>query len=99
MEEEPLLQMLRFVGVPAENASHVAALQQRSGYRLVAPSFGTASNPIEPRLAAELEAYFRPFTAQLRKMVGSHKKCFADAQARKRRKQDGVRAAALARAG
>ena len=89
--------MLRFVGVTADNASHVAMLQQR--YRLPAPSFATSSNPLEPGLQAELDAYFRPFQAHLRKLLAAHKKCFAERTKQQQRRKSGVHAAALARAG
>ena len=93
----PLLAMLRFVGVPSDNATHVSMLQQR--FRLAAPAFATASNPIEPQLQAELDDYFRPFQAQLRKMLTAHKKCFAERTKAQLRRKTGLQSAALARAG
>ena len=93
----PLLSMLKFVGVAADNATHIAMLQNR--YRLAAPSFGTSSNPLDPQLQAELEAYFKPFQAQLKKMLSAHRKCFAERTKQAQRRKSGMQKTALARAG
>ena len=89
--------MLKFVGVAADNATHIAMLQNR--YRLAAPSFGTSSNPLDPQLQAELEAYFKPFQAQLKKMLSAHRKCFAERTKQAQRRKSGMQKTALARAG
>ena len=93
--------MLRFVGVPIENASQTAALQSR--YRLAPPaaSSPTSHNPLEPQLLADLEAYFRPFQAQLRKLLDKHRKCFNERVKLKAamKKQRDMATTALARAG
>jgi len=91
----PLLGFLRFLGLPADNASHVAHLQQH--YRLAAPALGTASNPIEPGLQAELDAYFAPFQAQLRKVLAAHRQCSRQLQLKRIAKRHVD--SALARAG
>lgn len=92
----PLLGLLRFLGLPADNASHVAQLQQR--YRLVAPTFGTAANPIEPWLQRELDRYFQPFQAHVRKLLSAHRKCYNERMGLKRKVMT-AKSAALARAG
>ena len=98
MPSTPLLTMLRFVGVPVDNASHVATLQAR--YRLATPNMGiTAANRLDARLQRELEAYFRPFQAQLRKQLASHKKCYSERTKALARKKSGMAAISLARAG
>ena len=89
--------MLRFVGVAADNATHVAMLQQR--YRLAAPSFATSTNPIDPHLLIELERYFAPFQAHLKKMLSAHRKCFLERSKQQQRRKNGMQAAALARVG
>ena len=101
----PLLSLLRFVGAPTKNGTHASFLLQR--YQLGAPGFGTESNPIEPKLLAELEAYFAPFQAQLRKTLAAHRKCAAErlssagalSKLQKEGKKPGMQRAALARAG
>ena len=91
--------MLRFLGVTAENASQVTYLRQR--YKLPAPTFAPTSNPLDARLLAELNAYFAPFQAQLRKTLAAHRKCFAERTAAvlKKKKQMTSRGVAAARAG
>ena len=92
----PLLGLLRFLGLEARNATQVARLQQQ--YRLAAPpALGTVANPLDPQLQAELEAYFQPFQAHLRKLFAMHRKCSLErAGKRKIAQQLGN---ALARAG
>jgi len=92
----PLLGLLRFLGLEARNATQVARLQQH--YRLAAPpALGTAANPLDPHLQAELDAYFQPFQAHLRKLFAMHRKCSLErAGKRKNAQQLGN---ALARAG
>ena len=105
MPSTPLLQLLRFVGAPSEVNGTMSAQQLQQRYRIGAPSFGASENPIEPTLAAELEAYFRPFQAQLRKVLASHRKCFVERSSAFERKplskekKPGMSRAALARAG
>ena len=89
--------MLRFAGVATGNATHVAMLEQR--YRLAAPSFSTSANPIDPQLHAELDEYFRPFQAQLRKLLAAHQKCFSERNKQQQRRKGGISTAAIARAG
>ena len=68
--------------------------------KLAAPSLATSANPLDRRLRAELEAYFRPFQLQLRKMLATHKKCFAErTKERALRKKATMQHAALARVG
>ena len=91
-----VLGLLRFLGLEARNATQVARLQQH--YRLAAPpALGTVANPLDPQLQAELEAYFQPFQAHLRKLFAMHRKCSLErAGKRKIAQQLGN---ALARAG
>jgi type II secretory pathway pseudopilin PulG len=94
-----LLSMLRFVGVSSENASRIARAQHST---LSPPQLGASTNPIEPKLRAELDAYFRPFEAQLKRTLAAHRVCFAErsaAAAKPRPKQPGVMSKALGRAG
>ena len=110
MPATQLIQLLRFVGArPEFNGTASALLQLQQRYHLASPSFGTSANPIAPSLLAELEAYFKPFQAQLRKVVASHRQCFAErtssADPRKpkeslpKEKKPGMKSHALARAG
>ena len=69
------MSLLRFVGMSAENATHLAHKLRRSP--LVAPAFGTAHNPIEPELQRELDDYFRPF--QVPTIASTYPVCVAAA--------------------
>ena len=69
--------------------------------KLAAPSLATNANPLDRRLRAELDAYFRPFQAQLRKLLDKHRKCFNERVKLKAamKKQRDMATTALARAG
>ena len=78
-----LLTTLRFLGVPANNAS---ALSQLRRFQPPPPSYGIAANPIDAELRRELTEYFAPFQEQLRKQLAAHISCFQGAHHTKRKK-------------
>ena len=78
-----LLTTLRFLGVPANNAS---ALSQLRRFQPPPPSYGIAANPIDAALRRELTEYFAPFQEQLRKQLAAHISCFQGAHHTKRKK-------------